>query len=174
MNIEVIPLVISLIPAILITLVSVYFFKLHTSNEEKRRRFLLYRENQKEALPLKLQAYERIALFLERISPGKLLQRMEPVGDNKKNYEVLLIHAIDQEYEHNLTQQIYISDECWNTVKTAKNAIISLIRKVTLDETVDSTDRMREIILTTVIEKGSPSEIALAAVKSDVNDLFSI
>ncbi|WP_108868320.1 hypothetical protein [Aquimarina aquimarini] len=172
MKIEIIPLIISLIPAILVTLLAIYFFKLHTTNEERRRRFILHRENQKQALPLKIQAYERVVLFLERISPGKLLTRMAPVGEDKKNYESLLIHTIDQEFEHNLTQQIYVSDECWNTVKAAKNATISLIRKTTLQESVDSADKMREIILTELVEKGAPSDAALAFIKNEISDIL--
>lgn len=172
MEIEIIPLLISLIPSLFITLLAFYFFKLHTDNEEKRRRFQLHRENQKQSIPLRLQAYERMALFLERISPGKLLQRMTPVGDDKKDYESLLIHTIDQEFEHNLTQQIYVSDECWNMIKTAKNTTIALVRKASLKEDVDSAAKMRELLLKQMIEKGSPSDDALTAVKSEVSDLF--
>ncbi|WP_109301186.1 hypothetical protein [Aquimarina sp. AU474] len=172
MNIEIVPLVISLIPAALITLVAIYFFKLHTNNEEKRRRFLLHQENQKQAFPLRIQAYERMALFLERISPGKLVTRMAPVGEDKESYESLLANTIDQEFEHNLTQQIYLSNECWNTIIAAKNATIAMIRRASMNESVDSADKMREVILTELIEKGAPSDTALARIKNDVSDLF--
>ncbi len=172
MDIEIIPLVISLIPATLITLVAIYFFKLHTDNEERRRRFLLHQENQKQAFPLRLQAYERMALFLERISPGKLLTRMAPVGEDKASYESLLANTIDQEFEHNLTQQIYVSSECWNTIIAAKNATIAMIRRASKDESVDSADKMREVILTQLIEKGAPSDTALARIKNEVGDMF--
>ncbi|WP_299248782.1 hypothetical protein [uncultured Aquimarina sp.] len=172
MNLEIIPLLISLIPSLFITLLALYYFKTHTDNEEKRRRFLLHQENQKQSLPLRLQAYERMALFLERISPGKLLLRTPPLADDKKSYEALLVNTIEQEFDHNLTQQIYISDECWNIVKAAKNGTIALIRKTVLKEDVDSADKMREMILTTIVEKGSPSDTALAAIKSEVADLF--
>ncbi|WP_299223490.1 hypothetical protein [uncultured Aquimarina sp.] len=172
MNLEIIPLLISLIPSLFITLLALYYFKTHTDNEEKRRRFLLHKENQKQSLPLRLQAYERMALFMERISPGKLLLRTPPLADDEKSYEVLLVNTIEQEFDHNLTQQIYISDECWNIVKAAKNGTIALIRKTVLREDVDSADKMREMILTTIIEKGSPSDTALAAIKSEVADLF--
>ncbi len=172
MDLEIIPLVISLIPATLITILAIFFFKVHTQNEERRRRFLLHRENQKQAFPLRLQAYERMALFLERISPGKLLTRMAPVGENKESYESLLIHTIDQEFEHNLSQQIYVSDECWNTIKAAKNATIAMIRKTTLNKEVDSSDKMREVILTELVEKGAPSDVALSKIKEEIGDLF--
>ncbi len=172
MDFDILPLVFSLIPALLVTLIAFYFFKLHTTNEERRRRFILHRENQKQALPLKLQAYERMVLFLERISPGKLLTRMPPVGEDKKSYESLLVHTIEQEFEHNLTQQIYVSDECWNAIKTAKNTTIAIIRKTVLKDEVTSADKMREIILTEIIEKGAPSDTALAFIKEEIGDLF--
>jgi len=97
-----------LLPAVVVGAVSFYFFKMHITNEEKRRRFLLRQENQKEALPLKLQAYERMALFLERISLGKLLLRVKPTSDNVEDYEELLTRTIDMEFDHNLAQQIYL------------------------------------------------------------------
>ncbi|MBQ0735453.1 hypothetical protein [Aquimarina celericrescens] len=172
MNIEIIPLIISLIPTTLITILAIFFFKQHTNNEERRRRFLLHREHQKQAFPLRLQAYERMALFLERISPGKLLFRMAPVGEDKEGYESLLVHTIDQEFEHNLTQQIYVSDECWNTIIAAKNATIAMIRKTALKEEVDSADKMREVILTQLVEKGAPGAAALLKIKEEVGDLF--
>ncbi len=172
MKVEIIPLLISLIPTLFLTIIALYYFKLHTDNEQKRRKYLLHREHQKQSLPLRLQAYERMALFLERIAPGKLLIRTAPLDDDKKNYESLLVRTIEQEFDHNLTQQIYISDECWNIVKAAKNGTIALIRNAALKEDITSASKMREAILTTIIEKGSPSDDALAAIKSEVEDLF--
>ncbi|KAA1246099.1 hypothetical protein [Aquimarina sp. RZ0] len=172
MKLEILPLLISLIPSLFLTLLALYYFKLHTDNEEKRRRYLMHKDNQKQSLPLRLQAYERMALFLERISPGKLLLRTTPLDDDIKSYESLLINTIEQEFDHNLTQQIYISDECWNIVKSAKNGTIALIRKTILKEEVDSVDKMRQTILTEIVEKGSPSDSALTAIKREVEDLW--
>ena len=64
------------LPALITGGVAYYFFNLHTKNEEGRRRYLLQKELQKESLPLRLQAYERMVLFLERINPAKLLIRV--------------------------------------------------------------------------------------------------
>jgi len=172
MKFEVIPLLISLIPALFVLLLAIYYLKSYIDNEEKRRIFLLHRENQKESFPVRLQAYERIALFLERISPGNLLHRMPPTSDEKKDYEFLLVNTIEQEYEHNLTQQIYISDECWNTIKTAKNATLGLIRQASFNEDVDSSKAMRESILTNLVEKGAPSDKALSVIRAEVSDML--
>lgn len=162
----------SLLPAAIVGLVAFYFFKMHTTNEEKRRRFLLRRENQKSALPIRLQAYERMTLFLERISMGKILLRIKPSNLNKEDYEILLAQTIDQEFEHNLSQQIYMSAECWNVIKTAKNATIGIIRKTAQKEDIDSADKLREVILTNLMDQTAPTEAALDFVKKEVRNII--
>src|SRR5699024_12438817 len=96
-----------LLPSLVVGVIAYYFSKLHSDNEERRRRFLIHQETTGETLPLRLQSYERMTLFLERIDPNKLLIRVKPNGNNLLDYEKLLIHTIEQEFEHNLTQQIY-------------------------------------------------------------------
>ncbi|SRR5690606_17959903 len=161
-----------LLPALVVGVVAYYSFNLHVENENKRRSFLIRKENQKSALPLRLQAYERMALFLERITPGSLLLRVKPLDGDKHNYESLLIRNIETEFEHNLAQQIYISDECWNAIKASKNATISLIRKSNMSDSVNSPDKLREVILTDLLDKKAPSEAGLAYIKNEVKRLF--
>jgi len=120
------------VPSLITGLIAYYFFKEHTKNEDGRRRFLLHKDMQVSSLPIRLQAYERMALFLERITPTKLLVRVSPTSSNEEDYESLLIQNISQEFEHNLSQQIYVTDDCWNIIVAAKNATIQLIRKAGL------------------------------------------
>lgn len=160
------------IPSLITGLIAYYFFKEHTKNEDGRRRFLLKKELQVNALPTRLQAYERMALFLERITPSKLLIRVTPIDSNKETYEALLIQNIEQEFEHNLTQQIYISDKCWNIINAAKNATIQLIRKASLLEKTDSANKLREVILTEMMERRSPSDAALSFLKEEVSEIL--
>lgn len=160
------------LPAAVTGAVAYYSFQTFSNSEEKRRKFQLLRENQKQALPLRLQAYERLALFLERINPTKLLIRVAPIGSDKMDYQNLLIHHIEQEYEHNLTQQIYITDECWTMILTAKNTIIQTIRKTTLDTSVTDSDKLREKILSTLFETESASNVALSFLKNEVKSFL--
>lgn len=160
------------IPSLITGLIAYYFFKEHTKNEDGRRRFLLKKDLQVNALPTRLQAYERLALFLERISPNKLLVRISPNSLNKEDYETLLIQTIEQELEHNLTQQIYVSEKCWNIILAAKNATIQLIRKGSLSEKTTSADKLREVILTEMMEKRAPSDAALSLIKEEISEIF--
>lgn len=169
---ELTQLLLALLPALIVGAIAYYFFDMHTKNEENRRRFLVARENQKVALPIKLQAYERMALFLERISPGKILLRVKPVDNDKEKYQRLLINTIEQEFEHNIAQQIYLTPECWDYVKTAKNATIGIIRKAGQREEISDADAFRELILKNLMEKQAPTDAALAYIKNEVRSLI--
>ena len=160
------------VPALITGLIAFYFFKEHTKNEDGRRRFLLHKDMQVNTLPIRLQAYERLALFLERITPTKLLVRVAPTSSNKEDYESLLIQSIDQEFQHNLSQQIYVSDECWNITKAAKNATIQLIRKAGLLEKTNSANKLREVVLTEMMERSAPSDAALSYIKQEVSEIW--
>jgi hypothetical protein len=161
-----------LFPAIVTGGVAYLFFNKHTKNEEGRRRYLIQKESQATALPLRLQAYERMALFLERVNPSNLLLRVAPLSEDKSHYQQLLTANIEQEFEHNLSQQIYISDECWNVIKTAKSTTIQIIRSTADNPEVADANKLRELILTSLLQKASPSETAMAFIKHEVGELF--
>ena len=160
------------VPALITGMIADYFFKEHTKNEDGRRRFLLQKDMQVNTMPLRLQAYERMAIFLERITPSKLLIRVAPTSSNKEDYESLLIASIEQEFEHNLSQQIYVTDECWNIITAAKNATIQLIRKASLLEKTETANKLREVVLTEMLEKRAPSDAALSYIKQEVGDMW--
>lgn len=156
------------VPSLIVGAVAFYMFQSHFKDQQNTRKWLLLREKQKHSMPLKLQAYERLALFLERINPSKLLIRVAPLSNDKEEYQNLLIRHIEQEYEHNLTQQIYITDDAWVMILNAKNAIIQNIRKTTLDSSIENADKLREKILSNLLDGESASTVALAYLKTEV------
>jgi len=110
---RIIELVSYTLPTLIMAFVAYSFFELYTKNETEKRKYLLQKDTKPDTLALRLQAYERMTLFLERINPSQLLVRITPISEDKKDYQNFVIAQIEQEYEHNLAQQIYISDECW-------------------------------------------------------------
>ena len=160
------------LPTLIMAFVAYSFFELYTKNENAKRQYLLQKESKPDTLSLRLQAYERMTLFLERINPSQLLVRISPISENKIDYQNFVIAQIEQEYEHNLTQQIYISDECWSTVTTAKNATIQIILLATKNEKITDANQLREIILNDLLTKPSPSSVALAFLKNEVSQLW--
>ena len=160
------------LPALITGGVAYFFFQSFFQNEDKKRRFLLFRQNRKATLPLKLQAYERMTLFLERIDPSKILIRVSPISEIKEEYVNYVIAQIEQEFEHNLAQQIYVSDECWGFISTAKNATIQLLRKSAADPEIADANKLREKILSEAFDSPAPSTAALAYIRSEVREMI--
>jgi hypothetical protein len=161
-----------ILPAILVAGVTYSLIKTFLENEEKKRFFDLQKDIKKDVLPIKLQAYERMVLFLERINLNKMLFRVMPQSSDKNDYENLLIAHIESEFEHNLTQQIYISNECWSAIITAKNALIQNIRKVNMNVEVSDAKKLREALINDMLESTSPSFIAISVIKDEVAKLL--
>ncbi len=160
------------LPSVITGLVAYYFFLNHTKNEERKMKLEILKENQKHSLPIRLQAYERMTLFLERINPSKLLLRVTSINDDKNAYYQSLINTVDQEFEHNLTQQIYISEKCWNVIIASKNATTHIILKTTEKESITSAQELREAILKRMLDTSPPSTIALAFIKEEVKSFI--
>ena len=79
------------LPSIITGAVAYYLFNSYFKDQQNTRRWLLQKENQKDSLPIRLQAYERMALFLERINPSNLLIRITPFSSDKNQNENLII-----------------------------------------------------------------------------------
>lgn len=137
-----------LAPALLMLLLTYLMLSSFTENEENRRRYYLKKETQKQSLPIRMQAYERVTLFLERITPNSLLVRTPSKGLTAVEYQSLLLKTIRSEFEYNLSQQIYMSEDAWQMVVTAKSATVSIINKTasTLEAGASGADLSRKIL----------------------------
>jgi len=81
-------------------------------------------------LPLQLQAYERLILLVDRIALPNVISRENQSGIGLKDMQFLLVNVIKQEFEHNVTQQIYVSNEAWEAVRNLKEQNIHIINQV--------------------------------------------
>ncbi len=153
------------------------FFTVHRflDNEQKRRDYELKKSVQSAITPLKLGAYERVVIFLERIHPDTLVVRVNKHGMNAQQLHMELVKTIKSEYEHNLSQQIYISHNAWELVKTAKEEIIKLINisATKVPHENGSTDLAMMILnITANLDKRLPNEVALEYVKKEISQIF--
>lgn len=160
------------LPALITGATAFVLFSKFFNNEENRRRFELLKQNQKQSLPVRLQAYERVVLFLERINPVQLLLRVEPNGLDARSYATLLVHTIQTEYEHNITQQVYISSEGWEMVLKAKNNIMNLVTAKSVTEGVTTAEEMRKLILEETATEEVATDIAIAYLKEELKRVF--
>lgn len=164
----------------LVTLGAVYFIiQLFITDENNRRnqeinKAILF-EQRKISQPLRLQAYERIIVFLERIHPFSLIQRVYQPNMLLTEFQLELIRNIRTEYEYNLSQQMYINDDAWNMVATAKEETIKLINSFAsqLPDDADGIELSKAIFNYYMqTSKEVPVQIAINYVKSDVKNLF--
>jgi len=160
------------IPSLITGGVAYYLFDAHFKDQQNTRRWLLQKETKPAILPLRLQAYERLTLFMERINPSQLLVRVHPISTDKIDYQNYLISPIEQEFEHNLTQQIYVSGKCWSIIMTAKNATIQIIRVAAKDQKVIDADGLSQLVLNDLFDKTAPSNTAIAFIKDEVSEMW--
>lgn len=132
-------------------------------------------ENDKSNKNLRLKAYERLTLFLERISPDNLIQRIQDPNMSSAELQMALLKIIRQEYEHNLAQQLYVSDEAWNSIIIAKEGINQLINSSIsgVDANSPSLELAKVIIHTYQSTKSTPIELSIRMLKSEVVKLLS-
>lgn len=142
--------------------------------ESNRRKAELSADRQKISTPIRLQAYERIILFLERISPESSLVRLNQPNLTAKKLQTNLLTGIRTEWEHNLSQQLYMSNKAWSIVKNAKENVIKLIN--TCSEKVEPNQPailLSKLILETLVElEEHPTNKAIEFLKKEVNELF--
>lgn len=131
-------------------------------------------EKQKHLFPLKLQAYERIVLFLERIEPSSLVMRSKTNDMSAQQLHSALLNNIRDEYEHNVAQQIYVSDNAWNLIKQAKEETIKIVNLAanSVDEGATGNELTRNIFEKMMVLPKSPSEIALDYVKAEIKSIL--
>ncbi|WBO84997.1 DUF7935 family protein [Hymenobacter yonginensis] len=166
----------TLLPALLVAGSIFYLVRQHLDREQQRRLLELRLENNKATLPLRLQAFERITLLLERITPSNLLVRLSSAGQTAPEYHRLLLQEIRAEYEHNLSQQLYMSPDTWSEVKAAKEHVLTAINKAyhTLPQPQQArgTELAKRILESLITDEVDPTERALLSVKREAFGLF--
>jgi len=118
-----------IIPALVVFLATYIVLRAFLDRESKMRLIEFKQSKLREALPVRLQAYERLTVFLERIALHNLLPRVRKGEMNVADFRIALINNVRMEYEHNISQQIYISTEAWGMIRAAKEEIISIINR---------------------------------------------
>lgn len=147
-----------------------FFFE----EQQKIRHFQNQEKRQSQSLPIQLNAYERLSLFCERITIPTMLMRVKTPEMEARVLQLALMMATQQEYEHNITQQVYVSENLWKIIQFAKNDVLNTINIVA--EQVDpkaSGDEYAKALLEFLGEQEiHPTDKALQAIKTEANILF--
>ena len=125
-------------------------------------------------LPNRLHAYERMTLFLERMSPNNLLVRLNTGSIPAKDFHQVLLAEVRNEYNHNVSQQVYISEDVWELIKNAKEDLIVSINDAASEMEDESTslELSKKIFEKTMGKTVDPLAHALTELKREVHRIF--
>ena len=115
------------LPALIVLLATwLVLFKMLREERDKRE-FELRKASHKEALPIRLRGYARLAILLERTTPEHMLRDMDIANLTVQQLQILLMKKVRLEFDHNLSQQVYVSDSVWEAVILVEEEMISFI-----------------------------------------------
>lgn len=125
-------------------------------------------------LPVRLQAYERMTLFLERTAPQNLLVRINQPGITARDFQKLLLEEIRNEYNHNVSQQVYIGEEVWSQIKSAKEDLILVINEAAqmVHPDAPSIEFAKKIFEVSLNKNVDPMGLALSELKKEIQRTF--
>ena len=158
------------LPALLVMLTAWLVIRSMLRDDQERRRQDLLLQTVKTVTPVRLQAYERVVLFLERITPESLIMRTARPEMTAQQLQSALVSGVRSEYEHNLSQQIYMTNEAWEMVKNARGTVVRLVNSVASKLPPNATgEELSRMLLEEVIEMDAePTKTAIAFIKAEL------
>jgi len=165
-----------LLPLIVLLIAVLLILKHFSNNENIKQRFATIQANNKLITPVRLQAYERIVLLLERIKPDAMALRLQKPNFTALQVQILLLDTVRKEFNHNLSQQLYISDEAWQKTVNAKEQVVRLINLIGTDieKSASSNEFVRAFIETYNDFEQNPIELAIYSIKKEALTFFGM
>lgn len=162
------------LPALIVFLTAWLVLQNMIRNDQDKRKQELILQNSRTVTPIKLQAYERIVLFLERISLESLLLRVSAQDMTSQQLHNAMLNAVRSEFEHNLSQQIYMSQQAWEVVRNARSNMIKIINSEAEKLPADSSAMtLSKKLLEKIIElEQEPTRAAIDFVKAEIGRMI--
>ncbi|MEM8893932.1 MAG: hypothetical protein AAGC88_05085 [Bacteroidota bacterium] len=163
-----------LLPAVAVMYAMYLTVKMFIQKEWQTQKMSLAQKSTETILPIRLQAYERMCLFLERISPNNLIVRLNNGEYNAAQFQHVLLAEIREEFNHNLSQQVYMSDEAWNMVRRAMEDLVVKINQAGSEIANDAKALdLAKRIFDLMMEQGSDQiQEALVFIKEEIRQEF--
>lgn len=163
-----------ILPSLVVFVTAYFVIKAFFKRDDQKRKQEIFLNNQKRITPIRLQAYERLIIFLERIHPESLIVRENVIGMNNQQLQQKLVSAIRTEFEHNLSQQMYVSGELWKQIKSAKENIIQLINSEASQLiTTDSSLGLSKAVIESHMQiQNAEIDKAIATLKNEVSRIW--
>jgi hypothetical protein len=164
------------IPSMVVLASSYLIVRKFLITENQRKQLALFQDAQDTTLRLRLQAYERLILFIERISPRQMIPRLYEPAMTVRDLQLAIINNIRNEFEYNLSQQIYVSRNVWETVKNVKEQELNMVNQVGKKLAPEAPARELHTLILDIVMKAEeelPTEIALHTINEEVRILLS-
>lgn len=164
------------LPSLIVLSITYMIVSKFLTEQTARRQLALFHETQNITIPLRLQAYERLALYIERISPRNLLNRVYQKDMNVAVYEAVLIQSIKAEFDHNLAQQIYVSRGVWETIRGVREQEINIINTMARRLSPDAPAKELHAILmdyVLTVDGEQPTQVALQIITDESRRILS-
>ncbi len=144
--------------------------KQYFNNRHQARLIDLQQQRAQPTLPLRLQACERLILLCERISIPNLISRLRTEGASVNDLRLAMLIAIQQEFEHNITQQLYVSENLWNIIILSRNNTADIVNMVAqkLDAKADSSLLINDLFQFLSEQSSDSITKAQAAIRQEV------
>jgi hypothetical protein len=154
--------------------IAFYLVKPYLDKSEKIQLLEFKKSIANQTLPLRLQAYERIILFMERINPDNMLVRLNAGNYTAAELHSIIISEVRNEYQHNITQQIYVTSRAWGVAKRVKEDTLNLVGAAvkSLPENTTGLELGRVILVQLGQMDNNPYEIGAEILRKDLEDLF--
>ena len=162
------------LPALFVFLAAYLVMSKMIKSEQLRLKAETVLNNQKYITPIRLQAYERMVLLLERISPQSLIMRTQRPNITNQELQSALLKTIRTEFEHNMAHQLYISDKAWEMVRMAKEDCIKFINQTALQTKPDDNSlQLCKLVLEKLLDRDlDPTTKAINYLKEEIRTLF--
>jgi hypothetical protein len=151
-----------------------YLIKPYLERDDRIQMLEFRKSISNQTLPLRLQAYERLVLFIERINPSNMLIRLNATSYSAKELHSLIIEEIRSEYQHNITQQIYVSSRAWGVVKHIREDTLNIINNAVKNTPQDASglDLSKTVLAYLSQLEENPYEIGISMLRKDLEELF--
>ena len=164
------------LPGLIVFAAVYYILRQYLNSQYELKRLEIKSNYSQQAIPLKLQAYERLLLFCDRISIPSLLLRLKNKEMSADQLKTAMIISVQKEYEHNMAQQLYTSHKLWEILTLAKNDIITLISDAgsKVGPQATSQELSNELMNQLKTLKKSPESLGVQAIKEEAKIILNV
>ena len=164
------------LPSLIVFATSYFVLKQYITSQYNMKAMEMKTKYRKDAIPLKLAAYERLLLLCDRLDLPNLILRLKTKAMNAVELKNAMIISLQQEYEHNMAQQLYTSQQLWDIITLSKNDLMAIVNSASQDyNTTHSADDLANAIMHKYASlQKKPLDYSIAAIKEEAKIILDV